>query len=194
MEQPSPRSATRQRIVDAAAVLFLTKGYSGTTTRDIAAAVGIRQPSLYAHFALKSDLLLEVLLQTLRPSLDEAARLRSDPGLSAVERLASLVRFDVRLLCSGEANRGLLVYLPEVRATGVGTALEPHQRMLFDCYRDLVSGVLAEQGQEGGADRLTTAVFAMVEGVILRRVLDPGLDPEATANEVAVAALRLVGR
>lgn len=192
MDQP-PGSATRQRIVDAATALFVTRGYGGTSTRDIAAAVGIKQPSLYAHFAVKSDLLLEVLLQALRPSLEESARLQADPTLSAVERLSALVSFDVRLLCSGAANRGLLAYLPEVRATDVAAELASHQKVLHDAYRVLVADVLAERRLHGDADRLTTSVFALVEGTVLRRVVDPELDPDATAAEVAAGALRLIG-
>lgn len=42
--------STRERIVDEALTLFSTKGYAGTTVRDIANAVGIRDASLYKHF------------------------------------------------------------------------------------------------------------------------------------------------
>jgi len=38
---------TRQQILLHAARLFGQRGYYGTTTRDIADAVGIRQPSLF---------------------------------------------------------------------------------------------------------------------------------------------------
>lgn len=44
---------TRERIVDEALTLFSTKGYAGTTVRDIAEAVGIRDASLYKHFPSK---------------------------------------------------------------------------------------------------------------------------------------------
>ena len=45
--------STRERIVDEALTLFSTKGYAGTTVRDIADAVGIRDASLYKHFPSK---------------------------------------------------------------------------------------------------------------------------------------------
>src|SRR5581483_2006845 len=44
---------TRERILYEASNLFAREGYHGTTTREIAAAVGVRQPSLFYHFPSK---------------------------------------------------------------------------------------------------------------------------------------------
>ena len=49
---------TRARILEAAARLFATKGYTASSTREIAAAVGIQQPGLYKHFASKEAILV----------------------------------------------------------------------------------------------------------------------------------------
>src|SRR5260370_34243116 len=46
----------RASIVRAATRLFGEKGFRGTTTREIAAAVGVSEPVLYEHFKTKSDL------------------------------------------------------------------------------------------------------------------------------------------
>jgi AcrR family transcriptional regulator len=46
-------TSTHDRIIDAALTFFSTKGYDATTTKDIAAAVGMRDASLYKHFASK---------------------------------------------------------------------------------------------------------------------------------------------
>jgi AcrR family transcriptional regulator len=43
-------------IVDAACKLFAEKGFRGTTTRELAAAVGVTEPVLYEHFRTKRDL------------------------------------------------------------------------------------------------------------------------------------------
>ena len=53
---------TRQQILVHAARLFGRHGYHGTTTREIADAVGIRQPSLFYHFSAKHVILSELVL------------------------------------------------------------------------------------------------------------------------------------
>ncbi len=61
---------TAQRILDASEQLFAEKGYSGTTLRDVAEAVGIRIPSLYNHFASKDLLYAAVLDRGVTPVLE----------------------------------------------------------------------------------------------------------------------------
>jgi AcrR family transcriptional regulator len=61
---------TRLRILDTAERLFAKKGYSGTTLRDVAAASGLRIPSLYNHFASKDSLYAAVLEQGIAPLLE----------------------------------------------------------------------------------------------------------------------------
>ena len=48
-------------IVDAARGLFATKGYGGTTIRDIAKAADLTSGSLYHHFTSKEAMLVEIL-------------------------------------------------------------------------------------------------------------------------------------
>ncbi len=52
---------TRQAILDAALQLFADKGYFGTSLRDIATAVGIRESALYNYFKGK-EALFEALI------------------------------------------------------------------------------------------------------------------------------------
>lgn len=51
----------RASIVEAAKKLFAEKGFRGTTTREIAAAVGVTEPILYEHFKTKSDLYAAII-------------------------------------------------------------------------------------------------------------------------------------
>lgn len=60
-------SPARDRILDAAEALFVSKGYSAVTLRDIGEAVGITHASLYHHFAGgKSQLFIEVTERNIR--------------------------------------------------------------------------------------------------------------------------------
>lgn len=49
-------NSTRLRIMDAAMSLFADKGFANTTTKDIAAALGIKDASLYNHFKSKQEI------------------------------------------------------------------------------------------------------------------------------------------
>jgi AcrR family transcriptional regulator len=53
--------ARRASIVDAAIHLFAEKGFRGTTTRELAAALGVTEPVLYQHFANKSDIYTAII-------------------------------------------------------------------------------------------------------------------------------------
>ena len=61
---------TRQAILDAALDLFAEKGFFGTSLRDVAAAVGVRESALYNYFAGK-DALFDALLAAHQDSKRE---------------------------------------------------------------------------------------------------------------------------
>lgn len=52
---------TKERIVAESLTLFASNGYKGTTVKSIAAAVGIKDSSLYKHFASKQEILDEIM-------------------------------------------------------------------------------------------------------------------------------------
>ncbi len=60
--EQAQRSAAVERLLDAAAEAFADKGFHATTTRDIAARVGLSPAAVYVHFATKEDLLYELSL------------------------------------------------------------------------------------------------------------------------------------
>ncbi len=178
---------TRADILEASAELFCTRGYGVTSTHAIAEAAGIRQASLYHHFAGKAPILLELLLSTVQPSLDAAAQLLAAADDPAA-RLWALCACDARLLASGRHNIGALYLAPEISAEAFAPFRERRSE-LETAYRTLVAacGVPAER------TALTAQlVLALVESVILQR--RRGLPPSASdLVGTATATLRLVG-
>jgi AcrR family transcriptional regulator len=80
---PRLRKAERKRqLLATAKQLFITHGYTATTTEKIAQAAGVSEPVLYRHFESKKALFLEVLKEVREATLnrwrDETANL-SDP-------------------------------------------------------------------------------------------------------------------
>ena len=208
-----PRSGGRQRpghtpreeILDAAAELFTSRGYAATSTRTIADAVGVRQASLYYHFASKEELLEELLAGTVRPSLTFARTLTADQDRPADARLFALAGFDTGVLCGGRWNLGALYLLPEVRGDRFET-FRRERAQLRAAYNGLIRVVRAgadgdHAGEPDGgrtvdgdaADELTDLVFGLVESVITIRSEREVSDVPAMARRVASGGLRLVG-
>jgi TetR/AcrR family transcriptional regulator len=70
-------------IVEAAVHLFAEKGFRGTTTRELAAAVGVSEPVLYQHFSTKSELysaIIEVICSEEHAETDAELEERSAAG------------------------------------------------------------------------------------------------------------------
>lgn len=88
----------RAAILDAAVTLFAEKGFHATTTRELAARVGVTEPVLYQHFAAKRDLyaaILERLTSTgedVLPALNSPAR-EGDERAFLTELARSMMRW-----------------------------------------------------------------------------------------------------
>ena len=79
---PTEDSSTRQRILDAALELFARQGFAATSVRELARAVGLRESSLYNHFAGK-EAIFRALVDAWGPA-KSAERLRG-PRYQALE-------------------------------------------------------------------------------------------------------------
>ena len=53
-------AATRKRLLELSAELFIDRGYDAVSLRDIADAAGVTKGAIYGHFRSKGQLLVEV--------------------------------------------------------------------------------------------------------------------------------------
>ena len=60
MQNESKKNNTKEKILKAASTLFSENGYKGTSVRDIATKIGMKQSALYNHFKNKEEIFLEV--------------------------------------------------------------------------------------------------------------------------------------
>lgn len=81
---------TRERLLKAAADVFGQRGYDGTRVADIAAAAGVSNGALYAHFSSKAELLAAALRTHGRQLL--ADLFAADPDQSVTELLLVIGR------------------------------------------------------------------------------------------------------
>ncbi|MFT4572145.1 MAG: AcrR family transcriptional regulator [Hyphomicrobiaceae bacterium] len=157
---------TRERILDAAEVLFADRGFAGAAVRDIAGAVGLNAASLYNHFGGKDELYEAVLDRGLRPVFELLEQIRADGDnaendLESVERLvrhfarnpqlARLIHHDS--LAGGECLARIggrwigPIYLEGLRAlrqaTGDKTWEDAELPLLIAAFHNMILGYFA---------------------------------------------------
>jgi|SRR5580765_303090 AcrR family transcriptional regulator len=84
---------TRQAILDAALALFAEKGFFGTSLRDVAGAVGVRESALYNYFPGKEALFEALLVADSALKSEQLSAILETPaadGRELLERLADL--------------------------------------------------------------------------------------------------------
>ena len=82
---------TRQALLDAALDLFAEKGFFGTSLRDVATAVGVRESAIYNYFASKDALFDALLTAHQHSKIERMAPLADGPitdGRALLEQLA----------------------------------------------------------------------------------------------------------
>ncbi|MEH6821047.1 MAG: helix-turn-helix domain-containing protein [Dietzia psychralcaliphila] len=186
MDRRRPGATPADEILDAAAELFTTRGYTATSTRAIADAVGIRQASLYTHFPTKAAMLVSLLDSTVGPTLEQARRLH-DGSRDPREILLTLATIDVEGLLASRWNIGMLYVLPELAGEDF-EGFRAARSELRGIYRQLVS--LCRPDLDPG-DPVLDLPFRVVESVIPHRQDHPGVDIDAA--RWAVAATRVIG-
>jgi AcrR family transcriptional regulator len=138
----------RRELIEGAARLFRLQGFSATTTRDIAAAVGMQSGSPFYHFESKEALLAAVMLEGMQGALQRqnAALALLNENASARDRLSALVRnhFDVLL---GPDSDFIPVMLYEWRSISAEQRGEVNQ--LKDVYEAAWAPVLQALHQQG---------------------------------------------
>jgi AcrR family transcriptional regulator len=86
----SQKEATRNRVLDAARVLFDGQGYEGTTIREIASQAGVSVGSVFTTFASKGEILSQVMQERLDPLYAELDRVIPHLRASTADRLRSM--------------------------------------------------------------------------------------------------------
>lgn len=188
----------RRAIEDVASELFRANGYAATSVRDIAHALDIQGPSLYAHVTSKEDVLWAIVdraAASFEAAADAAAgaaesdRNRAD----AAARLSFLVRAHVAVMTSDIGAAGVFVH--EWRALGRDRQATILARR--DAYEERFRAVI-EEGVGTGEFVMTdsnlaaTAILSMLNGL-------PGwyrptgrLSPDRIADHFVDFTLRLL--
>lgn len=179
--------STRDRILDAAAVVLQERGVAHATTRSVAAAAGCSEALLYKHFATKQEIFVAVLTERLPPITIPTDDMSLEDGLPQL--VESLVEFYSRSF----PMTASIFSAPELLAdhrTGLREGLGP------DVPMRMVRAYLDRQrdgGRIGAAD--LDAAASMLVGAALHRGLLAAYSGEPADSTVfgrSVARLVLI--
>lgn len=115
---PSPPKTTDEQIIAAARQLVERKGRDGFSMKDVAAAVGIRAPSLYGRFADRAQILARVEIEYWRQLEGELAR--TGKVGSPVEALVGQARA-YRTFAKAHPEGYALMFDPQAARSAEGT-------------------------------------------------------------------------
>ncbi len=90
---------TKQRILDYALQLFACDGFDGVSMRDIAAAVGVKESSLYKHYASKQAI-VDAILEQMDARFRMAMAGLADKNANPHEGIAVTAE-DLTWMCTG---------------------------------------------------------------------------------------------
>ncbi|MBP7349040.1 MAG: TetR/AcrR family transcriptional regulator [Butyrivibrio sp.] len=80
---------TAEKITDEALTLFSQKGYKGTSVKNIADAVGIKDASLYKHFKSKQEI-LDTIVENMRVRIENMSDAFGLPSGDDLQRTAAV--------------------------------------------------------------------------------------------------------
>jgi TetR/AcrR family transcriptional regulator, cholesterol catabolism regulator len=95
--KPGKNSSKKELIIKKASALFRTKGFSATSMRHLADAVGVEAPSLYNHIGSKSELLQTICFKVANEftsQLDEAEKTNN----STIKKIEQIIRFHITMM------------------------------------------------------------------------------------------------
>jgi len=93
---PVPAIEPRQRLLEAAEVVFATKGYDAATVRDICERAGMNIAAVNYHFGDKERLYMEAVKHAHACSVAGAEMPKWDPTMSSQEKLRLFIRTMLR--------------------------------------------------------------------------------------------------
>ena len=207
VEEPrsARREATRQRILDAARVVFAEKGVFGASIEDICEQAGFTRGAVYSNFADKDAILREVIEREHQALLDHIAgsidivdeELAAAPSLEAA--VASLVN---RILRTIPSEREVTLISTELEIVAVRRPeLAASFLVVNNAFRERLAAFLVAAlervGREPTIDPLDVidAVKAIGERSVRRALIEgPDADHDALSESVLPALLLSLSR
>jgi AcrR family transcriptional regulator len=125
---------TRKKLLAIAIQLFATKGFKGTTTRDIARSSGMTISNIYYYFGSKHGLLLAVL-ESISKRLEAELIRVSEMAIDPVELISLLVSTHLDQIASNSVATRLLFADQQELTAEAKQVNKQFQTNIFNIYR-----------------------------------------------------------
>jgi AcrR family transcriptional regulator len=156
----------RQGILSASLRLFVEKGYSGTTVRDISMATGTSNGLLFHYFAAKEDILLALASRAMESVAVVAGLFANDPEpVAAFEKITGIILRAYR----SEDSRNLFLLINQIKTQASIPSKVKRKVASVDTIK--LSLPLIRKGQRSGAFRggdglaLAVTYWGAVQGI-----------------------------
>ncbi|WP_146778735.1 TetR/AcrR family transcriptional regulator [Actinomadura craniellae] len=183
----------RRNALEVAARVLAERGYEKTRFSDVAEAAGVAVSTLQFYFGSRDDMLIEALYHSTETEvavLEQIAAGAADPW----ERILALLDRGLAPL-SATTWRMLLEFW---HASAHDPELRTHSVSIQERYRGAFAKAVRE-GVESGDFRprgrpedIVTAVVALLDGLIIPRVLDHPYFDQAGVRDVAITQVAAV--
>jgi AcrR family transcriptional regulator len=182
----APRADNRlPQILDAAARLFRSQGFRGTSVRDIVREVDMLPGSLYYHFATKEDLLAAVYAEGVR-RISARVRAAIDGTDDPWVRLETACVAHLEAILEDDDYAQVVI---RVRPSDAPAA-QPQLIALRDEYEALLARLVADLPLPRGTDRRTLRLMLLGALNWSQTWYQPGRDTPRTIARRFVALLK----
>jgi len=168
---------TRQRLLDAAEVLFQSQGVSQTTLQQIAQQAGATRGAIYWHFKDKADLFNAMMDRVTLPLEAAVQQVAKDGSMDGVERM--MVEALKLMTTDPQMRRVFEVATHKVEYTqDMQSVLRRHLEARDECVADFEKAMVAEARRTRiklpiPAPAAAHGLHALIDGLIHNWLLEP---------------------
>lgn len=188
LSRDEKKARTRERLLDAAEVVFARDGYAGATLDEVAAAAGLTKGAVYSNFDSKEDMFFALIDRGLEGDLS----ILMDESRPLIDRVIDFALQGARL---ARSRRGRAYTSLELEFALLSMRDERARKLVRDIHRRTRQrlGVFLEQQAARecimlplAGESLATLLLATLRGLLQQHLQDPS----AVTDELVEHAVR----
>lgn len=177
IKREQQKQSTREKLLNAAALCFAEKGYSGCSISDIAKQAEVAQGTMYVHFKSKEDLFKSMIEGEHTQGAEKARQAASvTPYLNGIISVMTDCIRDVGFPVDHRLWTEILAVA--ARNSSVREAFAARDKAMRKVFVELLQKA-AEAGEIDVSldlDAVSVWLYALVDGLIARTADDPSFD------------------